>query len=87
MKQLTLRGFDDDLRDHLERLAREEGISLNKAALRLLREGAGLGPRAERRNTVGDSLDHLIGSWTEEQEREFRRAVATFDHIDEEMWE
>ena len=86
MKQLTLRGFDDELRDRIERLAREEGISLNKAALRLLREGAGLGSRGDRSDTVGDSLNHLIGAWTAEQEKELEHAVAVFDRVDEEMW-
>ena len=86
MKKLILRGLDDDLKDRLERLAREQGISLSKAALRLLRNGAGLG-RVDRRNAVGDSLNDLIGSWTEKQERELQRAVATFDRTDKRMWE
>ena len=42
MNQLTVRGFDDELSDRLRGLARREGISLNQAALRLLRKGAGL---------------------------------------------
>ena len=42
MNQLTVKGFDDELDAIMRRLARQEGISLNQAALKLLREGAGL---------------------------------------------
>ena len=42
MKQLTLRGIDDELHERLLCVAEEEGISLNQAALKLLREAAEL---------------------------------------------
>ena len=42
MKQLTIRGFDEDLDRAIRQLARRDGISLNRAALKLLRRGAGL---------------------------------------------
>ena len=38
MKQLTIRGFDDELIRRIRAVAREEGLSLNQAVLRLLRE-------------------------------------------------
>ena len=86
MNQLTVRGFDDELSASLRRLAAREGISLNKAALKLLRKGAGLSDGVKRGNTVGSSLDHLIGRWTEEEARQFDRAVEVFETIDEESW-
>lgn len=54
MKQLTIRGFDSALQRHLHKLAQEEGLSLNKAAL-LLRRGAGLDSPKQSVNTVGDT--------------------------------
>ena len=86
MKQLTVRGFDDELSDAVRGLARREGISLNKAALRLLRKGAGLADGAEGRAKVGSSLDHLIRVWTPEEADELDAALKQFDKIDEEMW-
>lgn len=86
MKQLTVRGFDDELSDAIRSLARREGISLNKAALRLLRKGAGLDDGTERHGKVGSSLDHLFGSWTKAQADELDAALREFDKIDEEMW-
>ena len=86
MNQLTVRGFDDDLSASLRRLARREGISLNQAALKLLRKGAGLTDGAGRADTVGSSLDHLIGTWTAEEADEFDSALEDFETIDEAAW-
>ena len=86
MNQLTVRGFDDDLSASLRRLARREGISLNQAALKLLRKGAGLADDGGRADTVGSSLDHLIGTWTEEEADEFDSALEDFETIDEAAW-
>ena len=84
--QLTVRGFDPALADSIRRLARQERISLNQAALRLLRRGAGLADDQGSVDTVGSSLDHFIGSWTREQADEMDRALEDFEGIDESMW-
>lgn len=42
MDHLSVRGFDKELERRLRELARRENVSLNKAALLLLRRGAGL---------------------------------------------
>lgn len=86
MHQLTIRGFDDELANRIRQLASREGISLNQAVLRLLRRGAGLGERNHMPNVVGDSLDHLIGTWTNEEAAEMNRALEDFSLIDEDMW-
>ena len=86
MHQLTIRGFDDELASRIRQLARREGISLNRAVLRLLRRGAGLGERSDNPAVVGDSLDHLIGTWTAEEAAELNRALNELSPIDEEMW-
>ena len=86
MHQLTIRGFDEELAGRIRQLANAEGISLNRAVLKLLRRGAGLGERHENTNLVGDSLDHLIGTWTAEDVAEMNRALEDLSRIDEEMW-
>ena len=90
MKQLTLRGFDEDLELRLRRLARERGISLNRAALTLMRRGAGLEPRDESpgapRGKVGSALDKFFGVWTKEESREFLRSIEHFEEIDDDFW-
>jgi len=86
MTQLTVRGFDKELERRLRELARREGLSLNRAALRLLRKGAGLDSPRERADVVGDALDHLVGAWSEAEAREFQTAVEAFEEVDAELW-
>ena len=87
MTQLTVRGFDEDLERRLREIARRQGISLNRAALLLLRKGAGLDEPSGRANVVGDSLDHLAGTWSEAEAQEFQRAVGFFEEVDRELWQ
>lgn len=83
--QLTIR-FDADLAGRLRSLAASEGISLNQAALRLLRRGAGLGKGQEGRARVGSTLDGLAGTWTEEEEKQFLAALEPLESVDESLW-
>lgn len=90
MDQLTLRGFDAELERRLRELARERSLSLNKAAMLLMRRGAGLAPPADRPEggrTVDAALDRFIGVWSVEEERQFLRSLAELDDIDPELWE
>ena len=86
MNQLTVRGFDDELAERIQRLAKRDGTSLNQAALKLLRKGAGLADPAQRADTVGSSLDHLIGTWGENEAAELDAALEEFKVIDEAAW-
>lgn len=86
MKQLTIRGFEPDLERRLRAVARERGVSLNKAALHLLRRGAGLRTGEAEPDAIGDALDQFIGTMSAEEEREILEAVEAFEVVDEEMW-
>ena len=86
VKQLTVRGFDDELAEIIRRVAERDRTSLNKAALKLLRKGAGLSENAGQIDTVGSSLDHLIGSWSRDEAAEFDAALEDFETIDESIW-
>lgn len=85
MKQLTVRGLGDDLTRAIRRLANRDGTSLNRAAVKLLRRGAGL--EETHSDTVGSSLDHLIGTWSDADADEIERALRHFERIDEAVWE
>ncbi len=86
MKQLTIRGFDSRLEQCLRELARERHLSLNRAALLLMRRGAGLAERGRTSGQVGTALDTFIGAWSQEQEDELLQALDPLDRIDPEMW-
>ena len=86
MKQLSLRGFDPEVEKRIREIARKEGISLNRATLRLLRKGARLDNSGRSEAVVGNSLDHLIGKWSSEEEREFLQSIEPLEQIDRSFW-
>lgn len=85
MNQLTIRGFDAELATYIQDLARQEGISLNRAVMRLLRRGAELDV-GKADDVVGTSLDHLMGTWSTEEADRIDQALEDFSRIDEAMW-
>ncbi len=82
MKTMTLRNVPEDLARELEREKQRRGKSLNQLAIDLMKESLGLGGEAPRSN----GLAKLAGSWSEDDLREFERATAQFEQIDEELW-
>ena len=86
LKQLTLRGFEEEVAREVERVAQEEGVSLNQSVQRILRRGIGQSRDSDDLGVVGASLDDLFGTWSPEEADEFDRAVADFEVIDESMW-
>ncbi len=86
MTQLTIRGFDDELAQVLQEQAKTQGISLNKAALCLLRRGAGLEDAGTQPEVIGRSLDPFIGTWSAAQAEELRETLKDFGKIDESFW-
>ena len=86
MKQLTVRGLGDELEQAIRRLANRDGTSLNRAAVKLMRRGAGLAEGQEA-DVVGSSLDHLIGTWSCAEAEEIDEALRHFEAIDEGVWE
>lgn len=85
MKQLTVRGLVDELVRAIRRLANRDETSLNRAAVELMRRGEGLDDRPAG-DTVGTSLDHLIGTWSDAEADEIERTLRHFKTIDEAMW-
>jgi hypothetical protein len=85
-KQITLRGLDLELERRLRAAARESGLSMNKAALDLMRRGAGIKGDAPLSQPVGDALDAFIGTWSAADEREVLKAVEVFEIVDEALW-
>ncbi|HET8772355.1 MAG TPA: hypothetical protein VFP80_01135 [Thermoanaerobaculia bacterium] len=86
MDDLSLHGLDKELERRLTEVARSEGVSLNEAALRLLRRGAGLLESGAPTAMVGDELDGFIGRWSEADERAVLASIAAFELVDEALW-
>jgi hypothetical protein len=79
--QYTIRKIPHSLDAALRRRAREQGKSLNEAAIEALARGAGLTGERGRQRDLGD----IAGTWR--SDRNFDRALAEQDTIDKEQWQ
>lgn len=86
MDQLSLRGFDKELERRLKEIAKREGVSLNKAALMLLKKGAGLNETGSSGTVIGSALDRFIGRWSENDEKRLIESIASCEAVDEAFW-
>ena len=84
--QISLRGISPELAEALTRLAKADGISLNKAALKLLGRGAGISKDSGAKTTIGSDLDHLFGAWKPSEAEGFLDSIRSCEQIDEEFW-
>lgn len=84
MGAITIRSIDEETAKALKDRARKEGRSVNAVLLKTIKEALGL--EKKRRTAVHDDLDHLAGTWSEKDLREFQDRIAGFETVDEKMW-
>ncbi len=86
MTQMTIRNFPQELERRIRTLAKARGWSMNKAAVHLMKQGAGLGDESKPRG-IGGGLDSFIGTWDRSESEEFdKRIEEAFESVDEELW-
>ncbi|MBI1297944.1 antitoxin [bacterium] len=85
MTQLTVRGIDAKLHQYLKQEAERRGESVNRYVLSLLRNAAGDESNTQKTLRHHD-LDHLAGTWSEDEFEAFDRQLAAQRTIDEEIW-
>jgi hypothetical protein len=83
--QLTVRDLEPRVLAEVERVARSEGLSLNKAAAKLLRAGAGLTDK-KRARTIGAAVDRFVGSLSAAEAGKLLRSVSAVERVDDELW-
>lgn len=86
MNQQSIRGFDEELERRIREVAKKRHLSLNKAAILLLRRGTGLDETHQSKGIVGDSLNEHIESWPAGDEAELLANAEAFERIDEGLW-
>ena len=86
MNQLTVRGFEPRLEREVKRLAKEKGVSLNQAALELMRRGSGLAAPRGMPPRIGNAIDRFVGTLTRRDAAALEEAVKQFEVIDPAMW-
>jgi len=72
MATLSVRGLDDKTAKTLKDHARRSGKSVNLLVVDLIRKGLGLSVAAAR-VTAHTDLDHLAGTWSAKEAREFAK--------------
>jgi len=85
MKTISVRGLDDQTAAKLKDEAKRKNLSVNALVLDLLRRGIGVKPASQRR-AIHNDLDHLAGTWSDEEAREFQESTRSFEEVDKELW-
>jgi plasmid stability protein len=80
MANLSLRNLDQETLERIRSSARRRGVSVNRLIVETLRERYAAG------REQFDDLDHLAGSWSEAEAKEFATATAPFAEIDGKLW-
>ncbi len=68
----------------LKREAKKLHISVNSLILRLI--ASGLGVTKEARRPKYHDLDHLAGTWSSRDVKEFQKNTQAFETIDRDIW-
>lgn len=84
MTAITLRNIPPELQEVIQRRADTDGLSLNKTVIRMLEEAAGQRPATVRE--LHDDLDHLAGTWSDEEAAAFESALVEQRRVDPELW-
>ena len=87
MKQLTIRGVDERLHQELRSRAAQQGKSVNRYVLGVLKDSTGLGNGSTLPDVEFDDLDHLAGTWTQQEFEEFSDQLESQRSIDTELWQ
>lgn len=82
MSQMTIRQIPDAVERRLRSMAKRNHTSLNKAAVAALSAGVGVDATTHRKR----DLSGFVGTWSDEQAREFNERLKVFEHTDDEVW-
>lgn len=80
MKAITLRNLPEQVARIIQQRAAAEGISLNRAVIKVLEERL-------RSEPLHHDLDDLAGSWSDAEARAFDQALSEQRAIDPELWQ
>lgn len=85
MTQLTVRGIDESLHKEIKSQARQRGLSVNRYVVELLREATGQ-IESTHQPIIYHDLDHLAGTWSQEEAETFAQSLDEQRQVDEALW-
>ena len=80
----NLRGIPPETMLLLKRQAQEQHISVNLLIIQLIEQGMGLFGKIKK--IRHHDLDHLAGTWSETDSKNFEKNTKYFEKIDEDLW-
>jgi hypothetical protein len=80
MTAITLRNIPPKIQEAIEKRAGMTGLSLNRTVIRILEEAFG------QSRELHHDLDHLAGTWSDEEGTAFEAALSEQRRIDPELW-
>ena len=83
-QNFNLRGIESGVMALLKKEAKKQNISINLLILQILEMNVGYSYKIKR-PTYHD-LDKLAGTWTDKDEKEFKKNTEYFEKVDEDMW-
>ena len=78
----NLRGIPAEVMSILKKEAKRLHMSVNALTLKLIKQSLGISHEI----FIHHDLDHLSGSWSSEEEKNFNKETKFFEKIDKEMW-
>jgi hypothetical protein len=81
MGTITVRGLGADELAALKQAAEQEGISMNRLALRRLSN-----QRAPAVPACPSALEALAGTWSQEEAESFEEAIGPMEQVDPDLW-
>ncbi len=82
MRQITLRGIEDETEQKIRELARKDRKSINQVIKEIIHKEFG----EKHQKSRAAPLRRLAGGWSFEQASEFEISIKSCEQIDEDMW-
>lgn len=80
----NLRNLTPDMMASLKRKAAQKKVSVNTLLLQIISQDLGISKPTKK--TIYHDLDHLAGTWNDEDKKEFEENTVFFEKIDEDLW-
>jgi hypothetical protein len=80
----NLRGIKPEVMALLKREAKKLNVSVNSLIHDYIEKELGFSQKVKK--TTYHDLDHLAGTWSAEDEKNFEKNSKYFEQIDEELW-
>lgn len=80
----NLRNIEPHVMAMLKREAEKHKISVNNLLLQIIKQGFGL--THSKKKIIFHDLDHLAGTWSKEDKKEFGECIKSLEKIDKELW-